>query len=514
MLFSGTEISCILAGTILIFILYWCNQRLSYFKNLNIPYLTSFPFLGALTEAVIGKKGLYECIDDIYRNPQFKNEQFFGIFMFHKPSLVIKDPEIIKQVLVKDFNNFENHVGGSDDHDPIGRDNLFLSKDGLWRNLRKKLTPFFTSGKMKSMFPFLDKIGDNLLEHMDKMSSSENCVEMKVKDKLSLFTTDVIASVAFGVDANGLNNPKSEFARISKMIFDFTFRRGFEFTALFLLPEVTKLFNFKMFTKEGTEFMEKTITHVMDEREKSKISRNDLIDTLIEIKNSEMKNNEEQPLPIETLIAQASVFLSAGHETSSGTATFTLYEIAKRQDIQDRVRAEIQEALIKNDGKLTYDTVMHETPYLHQVLLEVLRIYPVLPFLDRECTNPNGYSLKPYSDFIIPYKMPIFIPIYGIQRDEKYFEDPLKFDPERFSPENIHKISTFTNLPFGTGNRSCIGERFGLMQSKTAVIKILMNYRVEMTDETPMEIRLAKNALVIQSEVPIVLRFVKDRIDE
>ena len=115
---------------------------------------------------------------------------------------------------------------------------------------------------------------------------------------------------------------------------------------------------------------------------------------------------------------------------------------------------------MKNDGKLTYDIVMHETPYLHQVLLEVLRIYPSLPFLDRECTNPKGYSLKPYSDFIIPYKMPIFIPIYGIQRDEKYFEDPLKFDPERFSPENIHKISTFTNLPFGTGNRSCIGGKY------------------------------------------------------
>ncbi|XP_070497936.1 probable cytochrome P450 6g2 [Chironomus tepperi] len=432
--------------------------------------------------------------------------------MFHKPALLIKDPELIKQILVKDFNSFVNHVGGSDDHDPIGRDNLFLSKDGLWRNLRKKLTPFFTSGKMKSMFPFLDKIGDNLLDHMEKMSLNKNCVEMKVKEKLSLFTTDVIASVAFGVDANGLNNPKSEFAYISKKIFDFTLWRGFEFTALFLLPEISKLFNFKMFTKEGTEFMAKTITHVMNEREKSKVHRNDLIDTLIEIKNSEMRNNDEKPLEIETLISQAAVFFSAGHETSSGAATFVLYEIAKREDIQERVRVELQEALMKNDGKLTYDIVMNDTPYLHQVFLEVLRIYPTLPFLDRECSNPNGYSLKPYSDFVIPYKMPILIPIYGIQRDEKYFEDPLKFDPERFSPDNIHKISTFTNLPFGTGNRSCIGERFGLMQSKTAVIKILMNYRVEMADETPKEIRLAKNALVIQSEVPIVLRFVKDEL--
>jgi len=166
---SGVDISLILVTSILLIIFYWLNQRLNYFKNRNIPYLRSFPLLGVLTDSIIGRKGLYDCIDNIYKNPKFKNEQFFGIFMFHKPSLLIKDPEIIKQILVKDFNSFANHVGGSDDHDPIGRDNLFLSKDALWRNIRKKLTPFFTSGKMKSMFPVLDKIGDNLLAHMEKM---------------------------------------------------------------------------------------------------------------------------------------------------------------------------------------------------------------------------------------------------------------------------------------------------------------------------------------------------------
>lgn len=166
---SGIEISIVLFSSILLLFVYWYNQRLNYFKNRGLPYLKSFPLLGALTESLIGKKGLYDCIDDHYNNSKFKNEPFFGIFMFHKPSLLIKDPNLIKQILIKDFNSFANHVGGSGDHDPIGKDNLFLSKDGMWRNLRKKLTPFFTSGKMKSMFPILDEIGDNLLKHMEKM---------------------------------------------------------------------------------------------------------------------------------------------------------------------------------------------------------------------------------------------------------------------------------------------------------------------------------------------------------
>lgn len=79
------------------------------------------------------------------------------------------------------------------------------------------------------------------------------------------------------------------------------------------------------------------------------------------------------------------------------TMTFALYEIAKN-----------------GDGQVTYDGAMLEATYLHQVILETLRWYPVLPLLDRQCTNPDGYSLEPFSQFKIPHKMPIFIPIYPI----------------------------------------------------------------------------------------------------
>jgi len=100
--------------------------------------------------------------------------------------------------------------------------------------------------------------------------------------------------------------------------------------------------------------------------------------------------------------------------------------------------------------------------------------------------------------------MPILIPYYAIQRDEKYFADPSKFNPERFSKENIENITPFTNLPFGTGPRNCIGERFGLMQVKTGIVKILKDFRLETTIRTPKEIVLEKRAFVIQSEKKVV----------
>lgn len=166
--------------------------------------------------------------------------------------------------------------------------------------------------------------------------------------------------------------------------------------------------------------------------------------------------------------------------------------------------------LTTTNGELTYDAVMNQTPYLHQVMMETLRLYPVIAFLDRECINREGYSLKPFNDFVIPYKMPVYIPIYAIHRDENLFTDPKKFDPDRFSLERKSSIEPFSHLAFGGGNRDCIGKRFGMLQVKTAIIKILREFRLEVTKSTPLEIEMRKEAFMILSDKPLNVGFVRD----
>lgn len=168
--------------------------------------------------------------------------------------------------------------------------------------------------------------------------------------------------------------------------------------------------------------------------------------------------------------------------------------------------------LIRSEGEVTYDAVasISQLPYLHQIVQETLRIYPTIPFLDRQCENPEGYSMEPHSNFRIPYGMPIYIPFYAIQLDEKNFPEPRRFDPERFSPENIRKIKPFTHFPFGVGPKSCIGERFALLQVKTGIVKILKEFRLETTERTPKTIVLEKKAMLIQSEKGLFLNLIKD----
>ena len=184
------------------------------------------------------------------------------------------------------------------------------------------------------------------------------------------------------------------------------------------------------------------------------------------------------------------------------------------ENIQSKLRSELKENLMKNDGKITYESVANplELPYLHQVVNETFRMYPVLPALDRVCIEPKGVCLEPFSDFRVPFGMPIIIPIYGLERDEKYFEDPLTYNPDRFSPENIQNIPAYSFIPFGTGPRSCIGERMGLIQTKMAICSILRDFRVEANERTPKEIKLKINANHIQSQDPLFVDFVRDSL--
>ena len=95
-------------------------------------------------------------------------------------------------------------------------------------------------------------------------------------------------------------------------------------------------------------------------------------------------------------------------------------------------------------------------PYMTAAIQETLRLYPVLPFLDRVCVSDGGYSLEPYSSFVVPKGMPVYIPFYCYQTDPQYYPEPEKFQPERFLDKA--NVNEYTYMPFGTGPHNCIGE--------------------------------------------------------
>ncbi|KAJ6641325.1 putative cytochrome P450 6g2 [Pseudolycoriella hygida] len=510
---------------------YYSMHSTSYWKRKNVPFAPAKPIVGNLLECLLFRKSVAQVFSDIYSYPKFISKSCVGMYLFHKPTLLVRDPELVKQILVKDFASFSNRHTASDTHsDIVGSYNLFFILNPTWKILRARLTPFFTSGKMRQMFHLMKNIGNELNDMMlsQKLYEKSETNSVEIKDIFARYTTDVIASCAFGVEANSLKNPDSDFRKNGRKIFEFDWYRSMEFFSVFLLPEVVPFFKFKVFSQDSTKFIRDSINHIIGEREKSKAVRNDLIDTLISLKKEDKSEHlsatnvaeiSYDPYPCnlfsvfqgDVIVAQAAIFFTAGYETSSTALSFGMYELAFQPDIQKRLREEIRETLQESKNELTYDNV-NGMVYLNMIVQEMMRMYPPVPFLDRKCTESKGYSLKPFEDCVIPNDTPIMIPVFSIQRDPKYWPNPEKFDPERFSPQNKDHIVPYTFLALGVGPRSCIGERFGILQMKVGLINFFKNHLVRPTENTPTVLKFEPRALFLQSVGGIYLEVVRDPI--
>ncbi len=177
----------------------------------------------------------------------------------------------------------------------------------------------------------------------------------------------------------------------------------------------------------------------------------------------------------------------AGFDTSSTTLSVLLAYLCKHEKVQERLAREIREAVGKNRGEeLDYGQIQG-LPYLDMVIHETLRLY-FSGFLERECVK--DYKL-PNSDFVVPKGMLVQVCSLGIHRDDRFYPDPLNFNPdENFSPESKANRSPYAFLGFGQGPRNCIGMRLALLMVKIAVVKILEDFDVEAGPKMPDEIEM------------------------
>ena len=145
------------------------TRNFNFWQKLGIPYVKPTPFVGNLMDCVFQKVNIGKHLQQIYE--QHSDKPYVGIFSFDKPILLVRDLELVKNILVKDFQNFINRVSSLDEKlDPILSKILFVSKDQLWRQRRTHLAPAFNSGKMKMMFYLVDTCGKELAACLDKAS--------------------------------------------------------------------------------------------------------------------------------------------------------------------------------------------------------------------------------------------------------------------------------------------------------------------------------------------------------
>jgi len=269
---------------IILFIIFFLNRRfLSYWRRQGIPQNDNPKFLiGDIKKMFTGKSTIYDILYDIYMEK--KGSKVFGIYMSYRPVLVVNDPMLIQDLLIKDFNTFQDRGLPINEEKDILSAHLFTLGGQKWRDLRVKLGPVFSPGKLKGMYPTIQNctkvLEDYLVENVKKGTDT-----FEFRDLLARLTIDIISSVAFGVDSHCINNKNSAFREFGSKIFEKSLRMLVIGSLMIFCPKLFSKLKFRSVPLENEIFVTELVKNTVEYREQNNVKRKDLMTLLVQLKN-------------------------------------------------------------------------------------------------------------------------------------------------------------------------------------------------------------------------------------
>lgn len=202
---------------------------------------------------------------------------------------MIRDPELINDVLIKDFLSFSDRDAYSDFAvNPLSNNLLFMNNP-QWRIMRNKFSPAFTPGKLKLMYDQIKKCGDVLIQNINKYLK-ENNKEIEIRDFIGKYLTDIIGTCIFGFELNGICNDESKFRKYGKLMFTPSLKTLFGQLCLMINPTILNVVRLKNFPTKVTDFFHTALKETITYREENKIIRNDFVQVLMKARKDLVLN--------------------------------------------------------------------------------------------------------------------------------------------------------------------------------------------------------------------------------
>lgn len=227
-------------------------------------------------------------------------------------------------------------------------------------------------------------------------------------------------------------------------------------------PALRRLFHrlplpFTRHFKRGLAYLDETTYGLIEERRRTGLEGNDLLSMLLNVRDEEADNPADAVMTDQQVRDEAITLFAAGHETTAVALTWTWYLLATHPDMQARFHAELDDVL---GGRPPTPDDLPKLAFTEQVLTESMRLYPPIWSTGRMTFEPitlGGYHIPAGAALVAPQLI--------IQRDPRWYDDPLEFCPDRWTPEFRERLPRFAYYPFGGGPRLCIGEGFAWMEA-------------------------------------------------
>ncbi|KZX78823.1 hypothetical protein A3715_01470 [Oleiphilus sp. HI0009] len=295
-----------------------------------------------------------------------------------------------------------------------------------------------------------------------------------VNDDMFKLTLYIVSKTLFNNDMEHMSALSDE---IGALIHELQFIMNKGFQSMFVLPSWIPMPGQKRLARAKSKLMHNIETMIDARRQDdgSFVFGDDLLSMLMEA-----EYEDGSKMPKELLMEELITLLSAGHETTSNTMTWVFYLIASHPHIQQKSFDEIDQVVGKRE--LNFDHLA-ELSYTEQVVKEAMRMYPAAWVLNTRQANKD----IEINGVFFPKDKHVMVSPYINHYNPKYFPDPDVFDPERFSPENEAKIPRYAYMPFGGGNRVCIGNSFAMMENKIILAVFVQQFSFSLCEQTKIE---------------------------
>jgi len=414
----------------------------------TIPGPRGRPILGVMPEMVKDMLGLFENTA----------REYGGIAQFNllgRPYFLVTDPDYVKYILQ---DNYRNYIRGRSVE--TGRvllgNGLPLIDGDFWLRERRMLQPAFHRERLAKLASTAQAVIES---HLDAWLEKSKHGPLDMDEEMMKLTLTVIIKTMFSAP---IDDRIAALSRAFNVASKFMLWRSQQAWAPPLWFPVPRNLEYNRALKTLND----TIYPLIVEARRS--PGDDLLAMLLDMRDQESGEGMSDQQARDEVVT---IFF-AGHETTAATMTWTYYLLSLHPEVEQKLYEELKTAL---NGRPPSFTDLPKLTYMHQVLNEVLRLYPSAYLFAREALIDDVLD-----GYLIPANTLIFITPYITHRNPRYWPDPEKFDPDRFTPEAVAGRPKHVYYPFGEGPHVCIGSNFAMMEMQLILAASLPRFHLKL----------------------------------
>jgi cytochrome P450 len=375
--------------------------------------------------------------------------RFLGV-----PACLVNRPDYIESVLVTQSNNFVKSKDYRAMHRVLGS-GLLTSEGDLWRRQRKLIQPAFHQERIEAYAEIMVGYTERML------AAWSDGQTLDIHEAMMHLTLGIVAKTLFDADVS--HEAEDVDAALAVLMGKFLRQAGLALLlpAWFPLPTSQLL-------KRAVGRLDKVIYGIIEERRKSGKMAGDLLSVFLQARDEEGMGMTDRQLHDEIM----TLFL-AGHETTANVLSWTWFLLGQNPDVEAKLAEELKRVL---GERIPMPADLPRLVYTDTVLRESMRLYPPVWVIGR-----RALATFRLGEYELPADTNILISHLIMHRDARYFPEPEKFDPGRWSAGDPRAASLprFTYFPFGGGPRVCVGAGFGMMEAALLLALIAQRFQIE-----------------------------------